>query len=129
MMNAKKSIPVLQPQARQAQREPMGDEDEDFRRSGRVTFDDRGNAVWEWALGDSALSLENPSLSIAADQSPPAVHDNPLGTKIGYHPYESGKLSKNAAPRRKKDLRRLSESLSLKKQYEALKKADGSSEK
>ena len=40
---------------------------------------------------------------------------NPLGTKKGYDPYDSGKLGKPPAPR-KKDLRKLSEFLKLKKQ-------------
>ncbi len=44
------------------------------------------------------------------------VRPNPLGTKTGYNPYDSGKLGKTPAPPRKKDLRRLSEFLKLKKQ-------------
>jgi hypothetical protein len=97
--------------------------------TGRVKFDDRGNAIWEWSLATGAFGreisterlqkLEHPALSIA-DDAPTAletVRANPLGTKTGYNPYDSGKLGK-AAPPAKKDLRRLSEFLKLKKQAE-----------
>ena len=95
--------------------------------TGRVKFDDKGNAVWEWSIATGAFGrevsterlqrLENPALSIADDSAiaPDTVRPNPLGTKKGYDPYDSGKLSK-AAARRKKDLRRLSEVMKLKKQ-------------
>jgi len=97
--------------------------------TGRVKFDDRGNAVWEWAVSTGAFGnevsperlqkLEHPALSIIDEPQPAAatVHANPLGTKKGYDPYDSGKLGKAAAaPRKKKDLRRLGEFLKLKKQ-------------
>jgi len=65
--------------------------------------------------------LEHPALSIADDAPTPfeTVRANPLGTKKGYDPYDSGKLGKKAEPPQKKDLRRLSEWLKLKKQAEA----------
>ena len=97
--------------------------------TGRVKFDDRGNAVWEWSVATGAFGrdvsterlqrLEHPALSIAEDAPTPfeTVRANPLGTKTGYNPYDSGKLGK-AAPPAKKDLRRLSEFLKLKKQAE-----------
>ena len=97
-------------------------------RTGRVQFDDRGNAIWEWSIATGAFgrevstarlrSLEHPALSIADDAPTPSetVRANPLGTKKGYNPYDSGKLGKPAAPPRKKDLRRLSEFFKLKKQ-------------
>jgi hypothetical protein len=98
--------------------------------TGRVKFDDRGNAIWEWSLATGAFGLEvsterlqrleHPALSIAEDAPTPfeTVRPNPLGTKTGYNPYDSGKLGK-APPPAKKDLRRLSEFLKLKKQAES----------
>ena len=99
--------------------------------SGRVQFDDRGNAVWEWAVGTGTFGhevseerlkkLENPELSIADDAPTPfdGVKPNPQGVVKGYNPYDSGKLGRNGAPpRKKKDLRKLSEWLRLKKQAE-----------
>lgn len=96
---------------------------------GKIRFDDRGNAVWEWALNtgefvkDSASmrlqKLDNPTLSIADDA--PARADvaraNPYGTVKGYNPYDSGKLGGRDAPK-KKDLRKLGEWLALKRQAE-----------
>jgi len=48
--------------------------------TGRVKFDERGNAVWEWAVGTGAFGrevstarlkkLENPALSLADDATP-----------------------------------------------------------
>jgi hypothetical protein len=95
--------------------------------TGRVKFDDRGNAVWEWAVGTGKFGrevstarlkkLEHPALSLAEDAPTPVetLRANPLGMKKGYNPYDSGKLAKAQGPR-KKDLRKLSEWLKLRKQ-------------
>jgi hypothetical protein len=96
--------------------------------SGRVTFDDRGNAIWEWAVKTGAFDvdvstsrlkkLENQTLSLADDTAPPLeiVKSNPKGVVQGYSPYDSGLLAKTRAPAKKKDLRRLGEFLKLRGQ-------------
>ena len=100
------------------------------KQSGRVQFDERGNAIWEWAIATGAFGrevstdrlkkLENTELALAADQPTPfdKVKPNPLGAVKGYNPYDSGELSKAQAPK-KKDLKRLSDWLKLKKQAES----------
>jgi hypothetical protein len=103
--------------------------------SGRVKFDDRGNAVWEWSVKTGVFGreastsrlkkLEHPALSLIDDAPPPAplapllVKANPKGVAQGYSPYDSGVLAKSKSdspPLRKKDLRRLGEWLKLRKQ-------------
>jgi hypothetical protein len=97
------------------------------KQSGRVQFDERGNAVWEWAIKtgkfgkeaatDRMRRLDNSGLSLAEDAPTPfdKVKPNPQGTVKGYDPYDSGKLARDA-PRKKTDLRKLSDWLKLKKQ-------------
>lgn len=98
------------------------------KKTGRVQFDDRGNAIWEWSVATGAFGrevstermqkLENPGLSLAEDAPTPSfnkVKPNPQGVVKGYNPYDSGRLGK-AEPPRKKDLKKLSEWLELKKQ-------------
>ena len=121
---------------------PSGDKVQVARNtSGRVKFDERGNAVWEWAVATGAFGrevstsrlkkLEDPGLSLAEDTPTPAIDfkanpgtspvkpgpvtPNPKGVAQGYSPYDSGLLAKSAPPP-KKDLRRLSEWLKLRKQ-------------
>lgn len=105
------------------------------KQSGRVKFDDRGNAVWEWSVATGAFGrevstdrlkrLENDSLSLAEDAPTPVevVQANPLGTVKGYNPYDSGKLGKPREVTKKTDLRKLGDWLKLKKQV-ASKKDD-----
>lgn len=95
--------------------------------SGRVRHDDRGNAIWEWAVTTGKFTaetstqrlkrLDNPTLALADDAPTPVdvVARNPHGVAKGYSPYDSGLLDKKDVPR-KKDLKKLSEWLALKKQ-------------
>ncbi len=137
-MSAEHSKPSPKPGAdadADARKPAAPDAQADAKATGRVKFDDRGNAVWEWSIATGAFGrevsterlqkLEHPALSLADDASagPDTVRPNPLGTKKGYDPYDSGKLGKPPAPA-KKDLRRLSEFLKLKKQAEANKDKD-----
>jgi hypothetical protein len=98
------------------------------KQSGRVQFDERGNAVWEWSVATGAFGrevsterlqkLENPGLSLAEDAPTPSqrVKSNPMGAVKGYNPYDSGKLGKPREAPKKKDLKKLSDWLKLKKQ-------------
>ena len=116
--------------------EPTSKKDAGDKSTGRVKFDERGNAVWEWQVATGAFGrevttqrlqkLEHPALSIADDAPTPfeTVRANPLGTKKGYDPYDSGKLGGKKPEPQKKDLRKLSEWLKLKKQAEANKTDD-----
>ena len=126
-MSADNSKPSSKPGAGGAGRASAPDPKADAKTTGRVQFDDRGNAVWEWSLATGAFGrevsterlqkLEHPALSLADDAPSPfdSVRANPLGTKKGYDPYDSGKLGKRLAPA-KKDLRKLGDWLKLKKQ-------------
>ena len=126
-MSNEKSKPVAKPAASEPNLPSSKNESGD-KSTGRVKFDERGNAVWEWAISSGAFGhevsserlrkLEHPALSIADDAPTPfeTVRANPLGAKKGYDPYDSGKLGKRPAPA-KKDLRKLSEFLKLKKQF------------
>jgi hypothetical protein len=126
-VSANNSKPSAKPGADGPASPSAPDRQADDQTTGRVKFDERGNAVWEWSVATGAFGrevsterlqkLEHPALTIAEDSPTPfdTVRPNPLGTKKGYDPYDSGKLGKPPAPI-KKDLRKLSEFLRLKKQ-------------
>jgi len=126
-MSAEHSKPSQKPPAEDAGKGAAADAKSDAKSTGRVQFDDKGNAVWEWSVATGAFGreisnerlqkLEHPALSLADDSPTPfeTVRANPLGAKKGYDPYDSGKLGKRPVPA-KKDLRKLSEFLKLKKQ-------------
>jgi len=88
--------------------------------TGRVRFDDRGNAVWETWRGKR---LEHPGLALTDDGAPPPYGGAPINAKagrIGYNPYESGQIKRkpNEVPK-KKDLRALSQWIQQKKALES----------
>jgi hypothetical protein len=94
---------------------------------GRISFDDRGNAVYEWSdhrleeEGEDAerarrRALAHPGLAIADDDPNPndPIRNNPKGLRVGYDPYESGLLAKKDR-KPKRDLRELSKWIEMKK--------------
>jgi hypothetical protein len=94
---------------------------------GRIAFDERGNAIYEWddarlaADGEDGerarrTALEHPDLSIVEDEPANApMRSNPKGLRIGYNPYESGLLAKKKEAGRKRDLRQLSKWMEVKR--------------
>ena len=97
---------------------------------GRIAFDDRGNAVYEWndgrfsedgEAGERARrkALEHPGLSFVEEERPAntPIQNNAKGMRLGYNPYESGLLTrKSTAPKR--DLRELSKWIEMKRRVE-----------
>jgi hypothetical protein len=119
-MNSKRKVPP--PPSDSSRGESAG--------TGRVKFDDRGNAVWEWAVSTGEFGrdvstqrlkkLESKDLAIADENPSRSIKDNPLGAVSGYNPYDSGQLSKTGE-HRKKDLRKLGEWLQSRKNVDAKK--------
>jgi hypothetical protein len=126
-VSAEKAKPAPQPASEADSQQSAADVISNAKTTGRVNFDDKGNAIWEWSIATGAFGrevsserlqkLEHPALSLADDAPTPfdTVRANPLGPKKGYDPYDSGRLGKRPPPI-KKDLRKLSEFLKLKKQ-------------
>ena len=99
-------------------------------KAGKVGFDARGNAVFEWSTdtlaeegetGDRARTkaLDYHGLSIADDEPPQnaPIQQNPKGLRVGYNPYESGMLAKKEH-KKKTDLRELSKWVEQKRKLE-----------
>jgi hypothetical protein len=88
---------------------------------GKLAFDDRGNAQYEWRddrmmeEGEDAETRRLRALSVANlvlvdDEPPPEAKKVPLnkrGVRQGYNPYDSGMLKKDAY-KKPRDLRALS---------------------
>lgn len=92
---------------------------------GQIRFDDRGNAIFEWAdttlteegeLGDYRRvgALAPKDLTIADDSSDLNGTVNRQGPKLGYNPYQSGMLAADRG-KKKRDMRALSNWIQLKK--------------
>lgn len=94
---------------------------------GKIEFDPRGDAVYQWQ--DSTLiddgedgerarlkALQYHGLSLVEDDLPAdaPMRINAKGSRLGYNPYESGLLTKKPR-RRKKDLRELSKWIEVKR--------------
>lgn len=105
---------------------PQFPEEVDDHPTGHVTYDDRGNAIWQWR-DDSALldELAHPKLALDDGYSPPPLHtqtipgmpspfSSPEPRVKGFNPYERGPAPRTEA-RPKKDLRALSQWIELKK--------------
>jgi hypothetical protein len=134
-VSADNSKPSSKPGAVAGGKPSAADAKSDAKSTGRVNFDDKGNAIWEWSIATGAFGrdvtterlqkLEHPALSLADDAPTPfdTVRANPLGPKKGYDPYDSGKLGKRPPPV-KKDLRKLGEYFKLKKQVASNKNDD-----
>jgi hypothetical protein len=95
--------------------------------AGRIAFDERGNAIYEWnddrliqdgEAGERARqkALDHPGLAMVEDEPDPStpIRNNPKGLRLGYNPYESGLLPKKPATK-KRDLRALSKWIEMRK--------------
>src|ERR1700730_11298589 len=72
-------------------------------KTGTVAFDDRGNAVWQWAYREGEPPpLEHIALSLADEQPLPSAILNPQATVAGYNPYGSGLISPAPAVAKKR---------------------------
>lgn len=94
---------------------------------GKVSFDERGNAIYSWhneLLDEDSetgerlrnKALEHHGLSIADDEGPAnaPIRANPQGNRLGYNPYESGLLAPKQT-QRKRDLHELSKWIDAKR--------------
>ncbi|HEY4369750.1 MAG TPA: hypothetical protein VGN07_21125 [Steroidobacteraceae bacterium] len=103
---------------------------------GKVAFDERGNAIYQWhddrLAEDSETgerlrrqALGHPTLSLAEEETPADVpiRANPKGLRVGYNPYESGLLTKKQVQRRR-DLRELSKWIDAKRKVNERKEND-----
>ena len=98
--------------------------------SGRVQFDDRGNAIWEWAVSTGAFGrevstermkkLENPGLSLADDAPTPfdkvKAESRKAWSKATTPTTAASSPRAGPQPKKKTDLKKLSDWLQLKKQ-------------
>jgi len=95
-------------------------------KAGKINFDDRGNAFFEWRndllVEDSDAAqrrrdqaLTNPGLSLVDESMRPSTDDAPRDYRNGYNPYESGVPDRQPAKKKKRDLRELSKWIEAKR--------------
>jgi hypothetical protein len=86
--------------------------------SGRVTRDDKGNAVWQWSgkVDTPTVQVKRLGLSVADDNAtlPGRVNIKRVAASAGIDPYDSGLVEKDA-PVKKRNLRELSRWLEMRK--------------
>ena len=128
-MDSSKPKPPAKPVSVEPKSAVPGGPRVDQNQSGRVKFDDRGQAIWEWSMATGRFDRTSttstrlkkllPELSIVEDTPPltGGVRANPGGIKKGYDPYDSGRLARTGKQKViKKDLRKLGEWIDLRKQ-------------
>lgn len=93
------------------------------KKSGRVTFDDRGNSHWEWQTdsGKFETDIDSKKLKKLID-APLSITDKDATPKSGFDPYDNTAQSppdKSTSKRRKSldDLRKLSEHIKNSKHW------------
>jgi len=97
-------------------------------KAGKINFDDRGNAFFDWRDdllaedSDAAQrrrdgALANPGLSLVDDGKPVVSDLGPRDCRSGYNPYESGVLDRKAGAK-KRDLRELSRWIEAKRKLQ-----------
>jgi hypothetical protein len=84
--------------------------------SGRVTHDERGNAIWSWGNApETALGFDPSKLEVMPDTADSGIWRLPrTAAHKGFNPYESGIVERDPQPR-KRDLRELSRWIELRK--------------
>lgn len=104
---------------------------EPAQRPGRIAFDERGNAVYQWtdrSLGEDGeageharhQALDHPGLAVVDDDAGinAPIQNNAKGLRLGYNPYESGLLPRKKPAGKKRDLRALSKWIEMKKRLD-----------
>lgn len=93
------------------------------KKSGRVTFDDRGNSHWEWQTdsGKFATDIDSKKLKKLTD-APLSITDKHARPQPGFNPYDNAGQAPpdKSTPKRRKsldDLRKLSEHIKNSKHW------------
>jgi hypothetical protein len=128
----------------------------DDQRSGRISYDERGNSVWEWKLETGVYSrdintqrlkkLDLNDLSIAETAKhprPPGLGDTPPMPGGGFNPYDNSSTARGnvvsnplkpapkpaqSATRKPMDLKKLQEWIEIRKRVQENKREEGEDE-